>query len=220
MDYVEYYGILFYIFKLYKGDRLMVALAFFLILVVLFFVALFFIILNVIFIIIWKLKKRKGKNPKKRYIVIPIIFLIISLLVELIPVGWVGLMRAGNKRNSKDVVMAESGEVVYWGELANGDTAVDNFKMYNMTYVEVPYSGSSNTLKLGKPVANIKSKANEEGLNRIVGALFASNFTSTVYPVINDKDLEIYTIGRNTNTIYCPENEKNMVLAYLKEISH
>lgn len=195
----------------------MVALAFFLIMVVLFFVALFFIILNVTFIIIWKVKKRKGKNPKKRYIVIPIIFLIISLLVELIPVGWVGLMRAGNKRNFKNVVRAESGEVVYWGELANGDTA-DNFEMYGMTYVEVPYSGSSNTLKLGKPVANIKSKADEEGLNKIVGALFASDFTSTLYPVINDKDLEIYTIGGNT--IYCPKNEKDLVLAYLKEVSH
>lgn len=127
-------------------------------------------------------------------------------------------MRAGNKRNSKDVVIAESGEVVYWGERGNGDTAADNFKMYGMTYVEVPYSGSWNTLKLGKPVANIKSKSDEEALNRIVSTLFASDFTSTLYPVINDKDLEIYTIGGNT--IYCPENEKDLVLAYLKEISH
>lgn len=191
----------------------MVALAFFLIMIVLFFVALFFITLNVIFIIIWRVKKRKGKNPKKRYIIIPVTFLIISILVELIPVGWVGLMRAGNKRNSKHVVIAESGEVVYWEERANGAT----FKMYGMTYVEVPYSGSSSTLKLGKPVANIKSKSDEEALNKIVSVLFASDFTSTLYPVINDKDLEIYTIGGNT--IYCPENQKDLVLAYLKEIS-
>ena len=201
----------------------MVGLVFFLIMVVVFFLALFFIMLNVIFIIIWRVKKRKGKTTKKRYIVIPIIFLIISLLIELIPIGWIGAVRSGNKSSSKDVIIAESGKIVYWGY--DGDR-IENFKMDGTTYVAiVVYSGSSDTWELGKPVANISYKSADETLNKIMRSLSARDDTSTLYPVINEKGFKLYTIEStiaigSTITIYCPENQKDLVLAYYKELSH
>jgi hypothetical protein len=195
----------------------MVALSFFIIMVVLFFSVLFFVTLNLIFIIIWRVKSRKGKTPKKRYIVIPIIFLIIGPLIELIPIGWVGMVRSGNKSSSKDVIIAESDKIVYWGYGANGDETCENFKMDGTTYVEIVYSGLSDTSKLGKPVANIRFKSDEAVLNKIMKSLFARDDTSTLYPVINEKGFKLYTIG---NIFYCPENQKDLILAYYKNLSH
>lgn len=195
----------------------MVVLGFFLIMVVLFFLALFFITLNLIFIIIWKVRKRIGKTPKKRYIVIPIIFLIISILAELIPVGWVMMVRSGNKSISNKVVIAQSGKVGYWGH-ANSDDTIEYFEMDGTTYVHVLDIDSYRTLKLGEPVANIRYKSDESRFNKILVLIFGRDETSTLYPVINEKGLEIYTIGGSL--IYCPKNQSNLVLAYFNDRSH
>lgn len=195
----------------------MVVLAFFLIMVVIFFTALFFITLNVILIIIWKVKKRIGKTPKKRYIVIPIIFLIISILVELIPVGWVMMVRSGNRSISKKVVIAQSGKVGYWGHPYSDDT-IEYFEMDGTTYVHVLDTDSYRSLKLGEPVANIRYKSQESRFNKILELIFGRDETSTLYPVINEKELEIYTIGGGL--IYCPKNQSNLVLAYFNDRSH
>lgn len=199
-------------------------LVFFLIMIVVFFLALFFIILNVIFIIIWRVKKRKGKIPKRRYIVTPIIFLIISLLIELIPIGWIVAIRAGNKNASKDVIIAKSGKIVYWGYGANGDDTLNNFKMDGVTYVGISYLGSSDTWKLGKSVANIRPKSSDETLNKIMNLLTAHDDSSTLYSVVNGKGFKLYTIENtiaigHTITIYCPENQKYSVLKYYKDLS-
>lgn len=193
------------------------ALAFFLLMVVVFFSALFFIILNVIFIMIWRVKKRKGKTAKKRYLVIPIIFLIISILVESVPVGWVGMVRSGNRSNAKDIVIAESGKVVYWGYGANGDDTTENFTMDGTAYVAVLDTGSSQTWNLGKPVANIKFRSSEEVFNKVLSVLFGRDDTSTLYPIINEKGFDLYTIGGTQ--IYCPENQRDLVSAYYQDVS-
>jgi energy-coupling factor transporter transmembrane protein EcfT len=202
----------------------MVGLVFFFIMIVVFFIALSFIVLNVIFIIIWMVKKRKGKIPQKRYIVIPIIFLVISLLIEVIPVGWIGMIRSGNKSASKDVIVAKSGKIVYWGYGANGDDTLNNFTMDGITYVGISYLGSSDTWELGKSVANIRPKSADETLNKIMSSLTAHDDTSTLYSVINEKGVKLYTIEStitigHTITIYCPENQKDLVLKYYKNLS-
>lgn len=195
----------------------MAAMAFFFIMLVLFFITLFFITLNVIFIIIWSVRKCKGKAPKKRYIVIPIIFLIISFLVESIPIGWVLLLRTGNSSASKDIVMAKSGKIVYWSSDENGAPTGVSFEMDGTGYIRLDCSVSTDTWKLGKPVANIRYKSDEEALNKFMKFLFAGDFTSTLYPVINGNGFELYTIG---NDIYCPENQKDLVLAYYGDLSN
>lgn len=194
----------------------MVALGFFLIMVVLFFIALFFITLNIIFIIIWKVRRRIGKTPKKRYIVIPIIFLIISILVEVIPVGWVMIVRSGNKSMSKNVVIAQSGKIAYWGLKPNSDATLENFEMDGTTYIHVLDKDSAHTWKLGKPVANIKFRSSEEAFNKILTLIFGREDISTLYTVINDQGFELYSIGGSS--IYCPENQRDIVLTYYSYI--
>ncbi|WP_315675712.1 hypothetical protein [Clostridium sp. 19966] len=195
----------------------MVVLGFFLIMVILFFLALFFITLNGIFIIIWILKKRRGKASKKRYIIIPIIFLIISISLELIPVGWVMMVRSGNKSMSKDAVIAKSGEIGYWGRKANSDDTNEYFEMKGNIYIHVLDKDSSHTWKLGKPIANIKLRSSEEVFNKILISIFAREDISTLYPVINDEGFELYSTGGSE--IYCPENQKDKILTYYG-ISH
>lgn len=189
-----------------------VVLGFFLIMVFLFFLALFFIMLNVVFIIIWTIKKRMGKTPKKRYIIIPIIFLIISILVELVPIGWVTVVRSGNKSISKNVIIVQSGKIGYWGLKANSDATNEYFEMDGVTYVHVLDADSSHTWKLGKPVANIKYKSSEKTFNQILTLIFGRNDISTLYQVINVEGFELYSTGGSI--IYCPENQKNTVLTY------
>ena len=192
--------------------------------IVVFFIALLFIVLNVIFIIIWSIKKRKGKIPQKRYIVIPIIFLVISLLIEIIPIGWIGMIRSGNENSSKEVIIAKPDKLVYWGYGANGDDTLNNFKMDGINYIGISYLGSSDTWKLGRPIANIRPKSADETLNKIMNSLTARNDISTLYLVANEKEFKLYTIEnaisiRHTITIYCPENQKDLVLKYYKDLS-
>lgn len=181
----------------------MVAMGFFILMVILFFGALFFITLNTIFIIIWKIRKHLGKNPKKRYLVIPVILLIISIVVELIPIGWLSTVRSANSSRADEVDWAKSSKIVYWSQDENGDEPIEKFKMNGTTYIEVDIPSSSDTWKLGEAVANLKYKSNEKGLNKFMNILFASEntFTSTLYPVKNRGGFDLYTIGSN---IYCP----------------
>lgn len=192
----------------------MLALGFFLIMMVLFFVALFFICLNIIFLIIWKVKKRRGNTPKKRYVIIPIIFLIISILVELIPVSWVMIVRSSNERNADDIIMAESGKIGYWGYGKNGDDTIEKFEIDGITYVNVFESNSEHKWKLGEPVANIRPKSYEKISNKIMRVIFGGDYTSTLYEVVNEEGFELYSIGGRI--IYCPENKKSFILEHYK----
>lgn len=189
-------------------------LIFFVFMAILFFSAFFFIVLNLIFIIIWKLRKGRGKNPKKSHLIIPTIFLVISFIVELIPIGWIGFLRYANRKESKKVIIAESGKIVYWDTLDNGDANLDRFEMDDINYVSSKIGASKDTWKLEKPVANIRYKSHEEGLNKVMDFLFAYDNTSMLYPVINNGGFDLYTTG---GSIYCPENEKNFVSAYYKD---
>lgn len=191
----------------------MVATAFFFLMVVIFLVAISFIILNLFFIIIWAILKRIGKHPKKRYVVIPTIFLVISLVAALIPLGWVGIVRSGNSSNAKKIVMAKSGKVVYWDESENSSS----FQMDGTTYVECEYSCSTDTWKLGQPVANVRYKSDEKALNKFMKFVFAGDFTSTLYPVINEKRFSLYTIG---SRLYCPKDQTNLISSYYSDISN
>ena len=55
-----------------------------------FFIGLFFVIVNTIMIIVWKIRKRRNKNPKKWWFMTSIIGLIVSILVTLFPIGYIG----------------------------------------------------------------------------------------------------------------------------------
>lgn len=128
------------------------------------------------------------------------------------------MVRSGNKSISKNVIIAQSGKIGYWGRKANTDDTNEYFEMDGTTYVHVLDADSAHTWKLGKPVANIKDKSSEEVFNKILILIFGRDDISTLYQVINDEGLELYSTGRSI--IYCHENQKNTVLTYYNDISH
>ncbi len=194
------------------------ALAFMFLLAVVFFVALFFIILNIILIIIWNVVKRSGKHPKKVFVILPTVFLIISLLVEVLPVGWVSFLHYTNSQAAKQIVRAESGKILYWGTDENGANTIGNFEMDGTKYILIDYSlipFSSDTCKLNKPIANVKYRST--AFEQFMKALLGGNDTSTLYPIENHSGADLYSIGSN---IYCPANQQEFVTAYYNNITN
>ena len=55
-----------------------------------FFIGLFFVIVNIIMIIVWKVRKRRNKNPRKWWFITSTIGLIISILITLFLIGYIG----------------------------------------------------------------------------------------------------------------------------------
>ena len=172
--------------------------------------------INIILIIVWNIRKHRGKSPKKRYVVIPTVILVISIAITLIPVGFVCFLRAGNSTISSDIVMAESGEIIHWGHDENGGATISNFDWNGVKYVEIGY-GSSNTWKLGDAIANIRYESDDSAFGKFWNKLFAYDDTSTLYPVSNDGGFDLYTIG---SYMYCPVSEREALTAYYDDNSN
>lgn len=202
-------------------------------LAVLFCIALFFIVLSIVFIIVWNVKKSRGKTPKKRWLVIPSVFLVINLIVAFIPIGYIGFLRYANSMNTNEIVYAESGETLFWpmGEIEPTHTW---FEMDGIKYVEFregfsedPFFLDVGDEKLGEPVANIKNDpSTRNAFNEFMWLLLAGDTTdklnvSTVYPVTNDNGFAFYKIkGSSGNGTYCPEDKMDSIKAYYADLAN
>ena len=67
-----------------------------------FFIGLFFVIVNIIMIIVWKVRKRRNKSPRKWWFITSTIGLVISILVTLFPVGYIGASIFGSREEKVD----------------------------------------------------------------------------------------------------------------------
>ena len=67
-----------------------------------FFIGLFFIIVNTIMIIVWKVRKRRNKTPKKWWFIISIIGLVVSIMVTLFPIAYINYSIFKNREEKKD----------------------------------------------------------------------------------------------------------------------
>ena len=65
-----------------------------------FFIGVFFIIINTIMIIVWKIRKKRNKSPQKWWFITSVIGLIISILMALFPIGYIGTSK--NKFKTKE----------------------------------------------------------------------------------------------------------------------
>jgi energy-coupling factor transporter transmembrane protein EcfT len=63
------------------------------------FIAIIFIVLSIAVIVIWYIRKRRGKNPKKWWRIAPMILLVINLIVVLVPVVYIGSLLHSNSSN-------------------------------------------------------------------------------------------------------------------------
>lgn len=172
-------------------------------LIILFFIAVFCILLSIVPIIIWNIRKRKGKNPKKWWLILPTILLIINVIVAMLPVGYIGFLRFANNANEKPVIYADSGKVLYW-PMGEYEPTTSWFEMDGIKYERVSgWLNDSSFLHngeelLGKPVANIKyDPSHTSAFNNFMwillsGKTYSEQNISTLYPIKNDYGLDLY----------------------------
>lgn len=74
--------------------------------VFLLFIAVILIVLSTATIIIWYVRKRMGKNPRKWWRIVPAILLVINLIIVLVPVVYVGyLLHSDSLSQAADVTI-------------------------------------------------------------------------------------------------------------------
>ncbi|MDR1769844.1 MAG: hypothetical protein LBS02_04300 [Hungatella sp.] len=214
------------------------AVFFFVFLGILFLVALFFVILNTILIIVWKVKKHKGKTPKKRWLVIPVVLLVINVIAVLVPIGYIGFLRHANSGNKPDSVDVESGTVLYW-PMGEYEPTTNWFEMDGNKYVrfrdgfsDEPFFLDYEADKLGTPVANIKYHSSDsDAFNNFMWILLSGNTyseqnISTVYSVNNDNGFAFYYVKNSPGSAtmaggtYCSESELDSIKGYYADIAN
>ena len=171
--------------------------------IIVFLGAVFLIIASITLIVIWKARKRSGKNPKKWWRLVSIVLLIVNVILALIPVGYLGFLRFSNDTNKDEVVYAESGKVLYWPMGEYGPTT-SWFEMDGIKYERVPgWLNDSSFLDngwelLGEPIANIKyDPSHTSAFNNFMwillsGKTYSENNISTLYPIKNGYGLDLY----------------------------
>lgn len=209
------------------------AVFFFIFLGILFFIAAFFIILSVILLIIRKIKIHKGNTVKKRWLVIPVVILVINLIVAMIPVGFIAFLRYANTSNAPKIAYAKSGKMLYW-PVDEYESTAGWFEMDGRKYVQFQDWSSKEAFflnttddKRGEPVANIRNnRADTNALNETMYMLVAGSTSdklnvSTIYPIINKNGFEFFEVnGTAGNDIFCPESKLASIKAYYRDISN
>lgn len=214
------------------------ALFFLTLVVIVFFVALFFMVLNTILIIVWNVKKRKGKAPKKFWLVIPVIFLIVNIIVMSVPIGYVGFLRYANNTGEDTTVYAETGTVLYW-PMGKYEPTTTWFEMNGKKYVEFREGFSNEKFflhytdeRLGIPIANIKyDSSSSNPFNDFMcivlsGSTFYDQNISTVILVENENDFEFVYVKDSPGSAslaggtYCTEDTIASTKAYYADIAN
>ncbi len=209
------------------------ALFFLILMAILFFIALFFIIISTIFLIVWKVRKQRGKTPKKRWFVIPVVILIINIIVAMIPVGYIGFLRYVNSKTADEIVYAESGKSLYW-PMGKYESTTNWFEMDGTKYVQFRdafskelFFLSSTKDKRGEPVANIRyNPVYSSAFNKVIIFLMTGSTkdklnASTVYPIINENGFEFFDVSGSTGGgIFCPESKLGSIKAYYADSSN
>ena len=203
---------------------------------IIFFIAMFFVIANVVIIIIWSVRKRRGKNPRKWWFIVPLIFLIFNVVVALIPVGFVGFLRVVNSYADEPVVYSDSGVVIYWPTEEHNLETTAWFEMDGNRYVsswncdfDNKFYIDDNDEKRGEPIANLRyDPKNRDAFNNFMWFVLSgktyenqNDSISTLYPVTNENDFDIYYVngGMGTGT-YFLESDVNAIREYYSDIKN
>ena len=210
------------------------AVFFMLFLAILFFVAMPFVIVSTVVIIIWIVRKRKGRKPRKWLLIVPTVVLIISSIIALLPVGYIGFLRYVNSIENKQGAYVKTGKMLYW---SIDNSIHDCFEMDGLKYVEIHDGFPDDRFsfhyedKLGKPVANIKNNPeNSSFFNEFMTWLLTGSTAdklskSTIYPLKNDNEFQLYHVNdftwhRPQYTVFCPKQKLKSIRAYYMDIAN
>lgn len=175
-------------------------------------IGFFMILVNLIFIINWRSKKKRGRQPKKRYLVIPSVFLTAGLIIWLIPAALFCYLRFVSTAKAPEFVPAPSGKMVYWATNRYGGSDTGSFNMDGVLYIEIGLPES--IAERGEPVANITHDPETQSfLDDLFHFLLAGKNANvgTLYPVKNAGGFTVYTTGYAT---FCRASEADEIRAY------
>jgi len=211
---------------------------FMILMAIVFSIAVFFIVLSITLIVVWNIRKRRGKNPRKWWLVAPTILLIINVIVALLPVGYVGFLRYANNSAEQPIVYADSKKVLYW-PMDDYEPTTNYFEMGGVKYVRFREGFSDESFfldygdeRLGKPVANIKydpsdsSPFNDFMWVLLSGRTYSEQNVSTVYPVANDNNFDFYYVGNSPGSAsrasgtFFAENSIDSIKAYYADVAN
>jgi hypothetical protein len=107
---------------------------FFIFLAGIFFIAVFFIILSVVMLIIRYVRKRRGINVTKRWLVIPVVILVINVIIAMLPASYLAFLRYANTKNTSSIVCVESGKALNW-PMGEYESTTNWFEMDGTKYI-------------------------------------------------------------------------------------
>lgn len=214
------------------------AVFFLIFLAILFFISLSFIILSTIFIIRWNIKKRKGTPPKKRWLIIPVIILVINVIIALIPIGYIGFLRYANSSNKHDIVNIQSDKVLYW-PMTDNQSTTSWFDMDGERYIRFSNQSSKHSFsidyndeQLEEPIATIKYNVSDSNpFNNFMwvllsGSTYSEQNQAVVYPVKSSREFGFHYVKNSPGSAtkaggtFCLEDQLDSINAYYTDISN
>ena len=185
-----------------------------------------FLVLNVMFIVKYYNNKQAGKTPKKRWLVILMIFLTINITVASIPTAYFTLVRFDNVIRNPPVYIVKTGKMLYWTMDSEylRESIYKWFEMDEKKYVEFDNDSfyfEYEKDNFDKPVANIKSNPktsnffNEFMTWLLTGSTADRLGTSTIHPIKNNNGFELYNIKiYSGNRVFCLEEQLSTIRDY------
>ncbi len=205
------------------------ALAAFFVMMIIFCISLFFIIISTVLLIIRKTQVKKGRLLKKRWLVVPLIILVINIFIITIPLGFVGFLREANSQVIRDIVYAESGKILYWPMdkyvYIDDWFMMDDIKYINVSTVDNFFIEIDEDM-IGEAIANITNKSlGSDYLNIIMSYILTGSSPeeynmSTLYQVKTGTSYEFLSLGHEYGKLYCPENLFDKLNSYYSDLSN
>ncbi|GAB2022712.1 hypothetical protein RyT2_17860 [Pseudolactococcus yaeyamensis] len=174
-----------------------------------FFVALFLIVLSTILLLIWRVRKAKGKNPKKRWLILPLIVLILplivlilplivlilSLLFELIPLGIISLNWQKNRAEMKEKVTLKSKKIVYWNQNNYHTFVLDGVKYAVISADDEPFNFNQDGFSRGDVIANITVSDDSFSYKLVNGVSERENNMQMILPLKTKSQFLFYGVA-------------------------